>query len=136
MEPPEEEVKKPPPKFTHRRLPVPHDLWAQVLKLSSELGVSYQDLVIRLLDDGIKVRAWERVKHPDQKPLPAWRPPPRPAIHTVLEVGKKRIGHVELVQVPAAGETVMIHGKPYTVSERAWSYGKRVVAFLRLKAWG
>ena len=121
--------------YVDRRWSVPKCLWEQIIEMSSTSGINYAELVVILLEDGVKLRMRlpvEAARSPEPPPAP---PPPWSEVHVVLEEGEseRKLGRLKMRQVPASGELLTIDGVHYEVNERAWSVkAGEAAAFLRV----
>lgn len=125
---------KPDDGYVDRRWSVPKSLWEQILEMAANSGINFAELVVILLEDGLKLRMRlpvEAARSPEPPP-----PPPPPWSTVYVEEGDKRLGRLNMRQVPAPGEMLTIDGNHYMVEQRAWSVkAGEAVAFLRVEAW-
>lgn len=118
--------------YVDRRWSVPKYLWEQILEMSSTSGINHAELVCILLEDGVKLRMRLPVESARAPELPP--PPPPPWLVVYVEEGEKRLGRLNMRQVPAAGEFLTIDKTNYLVIQRAWSVKKgELAAYLRVE---
>jgi hypothetical protein len=121
--------------YVDRRWTVPKSLWEQILEMAATSGINYAELVVILLEDGVKLRMRlpvEAARSPEPPP-----PPPPPWSEVYVEEGEKLLGRLRMRQVPAPQEMLTIDGSNYLVVQRAWSVkAGEAAAFLRVEAWG
>jgi hypothetical protein len=115
--------------FVDRRWSVPKDVWDQILEMAAQTGINYAELVVMLLEDGIKVRMRIPVEQArGQKPAVPWS-----VVH--VELGNKLLGRLNMRQVPGPDEVLTIDGKSYLVTQRAWQVVKGLAsAYIRVEA--
>jgi hypothetical protein len=124
---------KPDDGYVDRRWSVPKSLWEQILEMAATSGINYAELLVILLEDGVKLRMRlpvESARAPEPPP-----PPPPPWMVVYVEEGEKLLGRLNMRQVPASGELLTIDTANYKVLQRAWSVKKgELAAYLRVEA--
>jgi hypothetical protein len=130
----DEEAPSPVPaeeEYVDRRWSIPKSLWDQVLEAAAATGINFAELVVRFLEDGLKMHMREPVVRATQaKPKPA----PDPWTVVYVEEGEKVLGRLNMRQVPSVDEILTVDGSNYVVRQRAWTAQKGVVsAYLRVE---
>ena len=114
--------------YVDRRWSLPKATWEQLLEMAASTGINFAELLVILLEDGLKLR----MRMPVEASRP--EPPPPPWSEVCVELNDKVLGRLKMRQVPGVDEILTVDGKSFVVRQRAWIVAKcEAQAYLRVE---